>query len=505
VAVTSREAPSQRGNVSDATLRKPDVPAPSRRVTLEKHCPVPRRLADVYGQVIFVTLLFFLTFLSRFIFSPLMPAISADIGLSTAGAGMIFFLGSVGSLAGALLSGWLSSKIDHRGNLILATLVTGISLGVCFVARAPWVLEAVIIVLGFCAGLNQPSVTATVAAMVSRQDWGKALSVQQTGPRLSYGVAPFLAVGLLSFLSWQAALAVIGAFTVACSLAFVAWGDCGGFKGTPPNPRLLAVVLRERGFWLMVLLFSLGIGAQAGLYSMMPLYLTLEQGYARGTANTIVGLAAIAPILTTFFAGWLTDRIGEKRAVISFMLVSGAAAIAVGESERAGRHRRGLRALGSLGLLLPTGLRRPLPHRPAQLPQPDRWFGTSYRVPLGRRGASHRLGLHGGGLHHRPGHHHHWNRSDGRLLRRAGRETAGQPGRGVLTNERAGSGELSRRYPSWYHATTGVMLRVPGSGTTNVSSGLSHPSVRATSGMHRPSAILWPSSTSRTGPRSIHP
>lgn len=323
---TSRRRPAGVVPWNRSLTRGPD----SRRPVLEKHCPTPRRLADVYGQVVFVTLLFFLTFISRFIFAPLMPTISLDIGLSPGQAGTIFFLGSVGSFAGALLSGVVSSRINHRGNLIVATLVTAVALMVCYVARSPWTLQVIIIVLGFCAGLNQPSVTATVAAMVSREDWGKALSVQQTGPRLSYGVAPFLALALLAFLSWQASLAVLGVLTAVCGIAFVIWGDCGGFKGTPPNPKLLAMVMRERSFWLMFVLFSLGIGAQAGLYSMMPLYLTEEQGFSKTAANTIVGLAAIAPIFTTFFAGWLTDRVGEKRAVISFMLVSGAAAIAVG-------------------------------------------------------------------------------------------------------------------------------------------------------------------------------
>ncbi len=306
-------------------------PHPRSR-SLDKYCPVPRRLADVYGQVIFVTLLFFLTFVSRFVFAPLMPAIGPDIGLSSGQVGTIFFLGSVGSFAGALFSGVLSSRVNHRGNLIVAVLISAAALMLCYLARAAWVVEVVVIVLGFCAGLNQPSVTATVAAMVSREDWGKALSVQQTGPRLSYAVAPFLAVGLLAFLSWQAALAVLGALTALCGIAFAIWGNCGGFKGTPPNPRVLALIVRERSFWLMIVLFSLGIGAQAGLYSMMPLYLTTEQGFSSTEANTIVGLAAIAPIFTTFFAGWLTDRIGEKRAVIAFMLVSGAAAVVVGST-----------------------------------------------------------------------------------------------------------------------------------------------------------------------------
>lgn len=284
----------------------------------------------MYGGVLFVTLLFFLSFLSRFVFSPLLPAIRTDLGLAATQAGTIFLFGSAGSFVGALLSGLISSRINHRGALIVAALVSAVALMACYFARSLWFIRAAIVVLGLCAGLNQPSATATVAAMVSRQDWGKALSLQQAGPRLSYAVAPVLAIGLLAAFSWQAALLAVGILTAVCGLAYAVWGRSGGFKGTPPNPRLMAAVLREPSIWLMTLVLSLGIGAQAGLYSMMPLYLTGERGFSASTANTVLAAASVAPIFTAVVSGLLTDRFGEKRTLFSFMLLTGAAAIAVG-------------------------------------------------------------------------------------------------------------------------------------------------------------------------------
>ncbi|MFH1834115.1 MAG: MFS transporter, partial [bacterium] len=296
----------------------------------DKYCPVPRRLADVYGRVLFVTLLWFTTFVSRFIFSPLLPSIGPDVGLTPGEAGTIFFLGSLGALGGSLLSGFLSSRIDHRGTLVFSILVTAAALMACYFARSVWFIQVVMIVLGVCAGLNMPSVTATVAAMVSREDWGKALSVQQLAPRLSYAAAPFLAVGLLAALSWQVALVVMGLFAAVAGIAFLVWGDCGGFPGTPPSLPLFGVILRQRSFWIMVFLFSLGMGAQAGLYTMMPLYLTQQRGFTVASANTLLGLASISPLVMTFFAGWLTDRIGERRAIFFSLIATGAAVIMLG-------------------------------------------------------------------------------------------------------------------------------------------------------------------------------
>ena len=282
--------------------------------------------------MLFVTLLFFLTFISRFIFSPLMPSIRVDVGISSSQAGSIFLLASAGVLGGSLLSGLVSARIHHRGTMILSVLVTAVTLVSFHFAESIWFIRTAMIVLGICAGLNQPSVTATVAAMVRREDWGMALSVQQLGPRLSYAAAPFLAVGLLAAFSWQTSLAIIGLLAVVSGIAFFFWGDCGGFPGTPPNIRLYAGFFRDRSFWIMVALFALGIGAQAGLYTMIPLYLTEERGLTASSANTLLGLALIPPLFTTFGAGWLTDRIGEKRALLLFMVVTGLAIIALGST-----------------------------------------------------------------------------------------------------------------------------------------------------------------------------
>lgn len=295
-----------------------------------KSCPAPRRLAEVYGGVLFVTLLFFLSFLTRNLFSPLMPTIRGELGFGPAAAGLIFLLGSIGSFVGAMISGFVSSRMDHRGTLLLAVFLSAVALLASYFADTLWFVQTVMMVLGFSAGLTQPSVTATVAAMVSREDWGKALSIQTSGPRVAYAVAPLLAVGLLAAFSWQLALVAVGVLVALCGATFAFWGDLGRFRGTSPQLRPILEMARMRSFWLMILLFSLGVGAQAGLYSMMPLYLTQERGISATTANTILGLASVTPVFTALLSGWLTDRWGERRTLFSFLFLTGAAAILVG-------------------------------------------------------------------------------------------------------------------------------------------------------------------------------
>jgi NNP family nitrate/nitrite transporter-like MFS transporter len=80
----------------------------------------------------------------------------------------------------------------------------------------------------------------------------------------------------------------------------------------------------------MVVLFSMGIGASLGVYTMLPLYLVAEEGLGRGWANTLVGLSRIAALGVIFLAGWATDRLGPRRALGGAFLATGMATILLG-------------------------------------------------------------------------------------------------------------------------------------------------------------------------------
>jgi NNP family nitrate/nitrite transporter-like MFS transporter len=178
-------------------------------------------------------------------------------------------------------------------------------------------------VLGMAAGLNLPSNVATITAMVSRQDWGKALAVQQMAPPLSLVLGPLITVALLTWFSWRVPLATVAVFTLLVCFVFMRYGKFGDFPGDAPRLSLVKVVINQRSFWIMIILFALGMGGQVGVYAMLPLYLVTERGIDGDVANTIIGLSQVSALFMTFFSGWVTDRIGEKRAIALFLVLSG--------------------------------------------------------------------------------------------------------------------------------------------------------------------------------------
>jgi NNP family nitrate/nitrite transporter-like MFS transporter len=187
------------------------------------------------------------------------------------------------------------------------------------------------IVLAFFAGLHLPSSLATITATVREQDWPRALSIQQLGPPLGLVGAPLVTVLLSYWFSWRTTFLWVGGLVLVFDLGFLLFfGGIGAFPGDPPSPTFLRPLARTRSFWLMIFLLALGMGAQVGVYTMLPLYLTEERGMTLSSANTLLGLANIPPLVVVFISGYVTGRIGPKRTMTLFLFLTGIAAIFVG-------------------------------------------------------------------------------------------------------------------------------------------------------------------------------
>ncbi len=298
-----------------------------------KACPTPQPLRTVAGTIVFITVLFLLTFLGRLIFSPLMPAIQedADMGVAPGQAGSLFLLSAIGALMGSLLAPLFYSRLNHRRTLLFSIFTIAVTLFGAYFANSLWALRAVFILLGVCSGLHLPSSVATITATVRREDWGKALSIQQLAPPVALLAGPLIAVALLTWFSWNEVLLWIAGLAAILGLAFRFFtGGTGSFLGDPPSREAIRPVVTARSFWVMIFLFALGMGAQVGVYTLLPLYLHQERGMSITSANTLLGLANFAPLVTIFISGWVTTRLGEKRTMGIFLFFTGVAVILVG-------------------------------------------------------------------------------------------------------------------------------------------------------------------------------
>jgi NNP family nitrate/nitrite transporter-like MFS transporter len=299
---------------------------------MAKACPTPQPLRMVVGPIILLTAMFLSTFVARFIFPALLPSMAADpsLTINPSQAGSLFLASAFGALIGSFLAGFLSSRIKHRGSLVLSLFGIALSLVGAYFATTVWALRGVFFVVGILVGIHIPSSVATITAMVRKEDWGKALSIQQLAPPLGLVASPLLAVLLLRWYSWNTTLLWVAGLCALLGVSFLFLAGVGAFPGDPPNKAAVGPVLKTGSFWLMIALLALAMGTQVGVYTMLPLYLTSERGMTADGANTLVGLANIAPVITVFLAGWLTARIGEKRMMGIALSLTGVVTVLVG-------------------------------------------------------------------------------------------------------------------------------------------------------------------------------
>ncbi len=281
-------------------------------------------------SLLILTSIFFLNFMARITLAPLMPEIEKDLKLSHGEAGLLFLLISLGYFITLFGSGWFSSRITHRKTVTFSSVVLGLVLiGTAFCNNL-WAIRLGALLLGMAAGLYLPSAIATLTALVSSRHWGKAIAIHELAPNLSFVTAPILAEIVLIWFSWRAVLLLLGVAALLNGMSFARFGRGGNFLGVAPSLGSFQAFLVEPAFWIMLLLFSLGISGSLGVYTMLPLYLVTEHGLDRDLANTLIAISRVSGIAMALAGGWVTDRFGPKKSLISVFVLTGTATVVLG-------------------------------------------------------------------------------------------------------------------------------------------------------------------------------
>jgi NNP family nitrate/nitrite transporter-like MFS transporter len=275
------------------------------------------------GPLGLLTLLFFMNFMARIVLAPLMPAIEKELDISHAQAGSLFFILSIGYFISLMSSGFVSARITHRRTMVLSIACGGLALMGTAASDSLWGVRAGLFLAALCTGLYLPSAIAAITGFVSPRHWGKSIAIHEVAPNAAFVLAPLFAEALLARVSWQAVLAILGAGAILTGAVFLRFGRVGAFAGEAPNLRSIRALAGRPSYWLMVLLFGLGIGGSLGLYTMLPLFLVSAHGLERDYANTLLAVSRIPGVLAAFGSGWFTDRIGPRRTILLVLALNG--------------------------------------------------------------------------------------------------------------------------------------------------------------------------------------
>jgi NNP family nitrate/nitrite transporter-like MFS transporter len=282
------------------------------------------------GPVFFLTAIFLINFISRVILSPLLPTIEKELAISHGQAGFFFFLISAGYLSGLLGSAFLSSRTTHRRTILISGTGVGLALFMLSAANGLWLMRTGWYGLGFAAGLYMPSAIATITALVEQRHWGKAIAIHELAPNLAFFTGPFVADLYLARATWRGALAMLGVASMLITLGYLRFGRGGRFAGESPASGAFALLLRAPAFWIMLLLFGMGVSSTVGIYAMLPLYLVSERNFDASWANQVTAFSRSYGPFCGVLGGWVSDRLGPKRTMVVSLFATGLLTLLLG-------------------------------------------------------------------------------------------------------------------------------------------------------------------------------
>ncbi|BFR48674.1 MFS transporter [Nitratidesulfovibrio sp. HK-II] len=272
-----------------------------------------------------VALLFFVNYGSRAVLAPLLLSIETDLGLNHAQATRLLFLMACGFTVSLAASGFLLSRVAPRRMAAFSCMATGAVLMGMSAVHDHAAARYMFVLMGLAAGLYFPAGMATLGTLARQRDWGKAVSIHELGPNLSFVAVPLLAEAGLRFTDWRGVLAGMGALGMLAGITFACVGRGGRALAEPPSLRGFTGALRSPLTWLFAWLLGLGVAGEYATYSVLPLHLVESLGLAPGTAN---GLLAASRLVTPFAAlagGWVADRMGARRTIAACLGLTGVA------------------------------------------------------------------------------------------------------------------------------------------------------------------------------------
>lgn len=265
--------------------------------------------------------LWFINFSVRVVFPPIMPLIEDEFIISHVKASSLFALTSFGYGVSLLLSGFFAGLFGYKRSIILSLVIS-----TCVLFSIPFVklfsyLSISAFIIGFSTGIYLPAIIPLITNYFDEKIWGKTIAIHDTAASVSIFSMPFIVLFFLKFLEWREIFYIFGGVFILCIILFYLFSNEVRVEKTHEN--LFVNLVKEKSLWIMFIIWMFSTGANFGIYSIIPLYLTKELGIEMGYANKVFGLSRLGGVLVAIMTGFIVDRFSLKKTLFSMMLTTG--------------------------------------------------------------------------------------------------------------------------------------------------------------------------------------
>jgi MFS transporter, NNP family, nitrate/nitrite transporter len=278
--------------------------------------------------LLFLSFLWFLNFVGRTLFSPVLPLLEDEFHIAHARASSIFIFQAVGYGISLFSSGLLSGRFGYKRSILVSLAVSAFIFFLIPFSRSFPVLYAFSFVIGLATGMYIPAVIPLITRHFDEKVWGKAIAIHDSAASIGVFGTPLIALFLLRFFQWRGMFGVIGIVFVSAALVF--YFSCDELKVEKITRAAFGGFLTRRALWLLSGVWIFAASTSLGIYSVIPLYLTKELHLDMGYANTIFGISRLGGFVVAVSSGFLVSRFSLRSIMVSMLVISGAFTLFVG-------------------------------------------------------------------------------------------------------------------------------------------------------------------------------
>jgi MFS family permease len=267
------------------------------------------------------------------IISPVLPQYALSFSIPVALVGWAVSAYALARVVMDIPAGFLADRFGRKRNMVFGLILIILSAIAAGTANNYVWLILARIVQGLGSALYMTSATTWVAQVTAGESRGRYMSLYSGlilagasfGPTIGgyvavqFGLhAPFFAYAVFAFIGLMATLPLKE--------------TTDSVQTTQSRMRMRDVpgVLLNRPFLLVncsvLALFFLRSGLRS---TLVPLYTSLNLGLAEDKIGILLTVAAVATAVCTFPSGFLSDRIGRKKPIMTCLFLSGIAALLI--------------------------------------------------------------------------------------------------------------------------------------------------------------------------------
>jgi YNFM family putative membrane transporter len=255
---------------------------------------------------------------------PLMPLLAQDFGLTPAQSSLSLSLPSAALGLSLLASSVISDRVGRKNLMVVALVVAAVMMVLSSFARSYTELLAARTLLGLALGGMPAVAMAYLGEEIEAESLGVSMGLLISGNAFGGMLGRMLASVLSDFLSWRAAVGVMGVAGLLAAWEF--WRSLPPSRNFKPSSGGLGMTLQglRRHFgddglpWLFALSFLL-MGCFVSTYNFIGFRLL---GAPFGLRQSVVGaisLLYLIGIFSSVWAGRRADRLGRRHVLWTVM------------------------------------------------------------------------------------------------------------------------------------------------------------------------------------------